>query len=206
MPGSTPQIIDLIVLATSTPDNTFPAAAVSVQAGLGITTAPPSTCRRSAPASSSGSRRSTACCAPGNFKRALVIGAETFSRILDWTDRTTCVLFGDGAGAVVLEAQEQPGQMTRSRRPDHASALRRPPQDEALCRRRAVVDPDRRPSAHGRPRGLQACGRHDHRRDRGRLRGDRLHRRATSTGSCRTRPTTGSSTARRTSSASIRPR
>src|SRR4029078_4519521 len=45
----------------------------------------------------------------GAFNRALVIGAETFSRILDWTDRTTCVLFGDGAGAVVLEAQDQPG-------------------------------------------------------------------------------------------------
>ena len=55
------------------------------------------------------SRPPTRCCA-GAFKRALVIGAETFSRILDWTDRSTCVLFGDGAGAVVLEAQEQPGK------------------------------------------------------------------------------------------------
>ena len=53
--------------------------------------------------------RRRACCKAGALKRALVIGAETFSRILDWTDRTTCVLFGDGAGAVVLEAQEQAG-------------------------------------------------------------------------------------------------
>ena len=51
----------------------------------------------------------TACCAPARYKRALVIGGETFSRILDWKDRTTCVLFGDGAGAVVLEAQELAG-------------------------------------------------------------------------------------------------
>ena len=55
------------------------------------------------------SRPPTACLRTGTHKRALVIGAETFSRILDWNDRTTCVLFGDGAGAVVLEAQEQPG-------------------------------------------------------------------------------------------------
>src|SRR5262249_29636854 len=58
----------------------------------------------------------------GNFKRALVIGAETFSRILDWSDRTTCVLFGDGAGAVVIEAQEQPG--TQQDRGVLASRLR----------------------------------------------------------------------------------
>ena len=72
----------------------------------------PSTCRRSAPASSTRSSTVDGLLRSGTFKRALVIGAETFSRILDWTDRTTCVLFGDGAGAVVLEAQEQPGAMT----------------------------------------------------------------------------------------------
>ncbi len=91
----------------------FPATAVSIQAGLGITTAAsPSTCRRCVRASSTGSRPSTALLRGGMAKRALLIGAETFSRILDWTDRTTCVLFGDGAGAVVIEAQEQPGAMT----------------------------------------------------------------------------------------------
>jgi 3-oxoacyl-[acyl-carrier-protein] synthase III len=103
------QAIDLIVLATSTPDNTFPASAVSVQAGLGITHGAAfdvqAVCSGFvfALATADGLMRS------GAFKRALVIGSETFSRILDWTDRTTCVLFGDGAGAVVLEAQEQPG-------------------------------------------------------------------------------------------------
>jgi 3-oxoacyl-[acyl-carrier-protein] synthase-3 len=101
--------IDLIVLATSTPDQTFPATAVTVQAGLGITHGAAfdlqAVCSGFvfALAVADGLMRS------GAHQRALVIGAETFSRILDWSDRTTCVLFGDGAGAVVLEAQEQPG-------------------------------------------------------------------------------------------------
>jgi 3-oxoacyl-[acyl-carrier-protein] synthase-3 len=101
------QSIDLIVLATSTPDNTFPASAVSVQADLGITQGAAfdvqAVCSGFlyALATADGLLRS------GAFSRALVIGSETFSRILDWTDRGTCVLFGDGAGAVVLEAQEQ---------------------------------------------------------------------------------------------------
>jgi 3-oxoacyl-[acyl-carrier-protein] synthase-3 len=104
-----PGAIDLIVLATSTPDQTFPATAVSVQAGLGITHGAAfdlqAVCSGFVFALSvvDGLLRS------GAHKRALVIGAETFSRILDWSDRTTCVLFGDGAGALVLEAQEQPG-------------------------------------------------------------------------------------------------
>ena len=103
------QSIDLIVLATSTPDNTFPATAVAVQNGLGI--------RHGAAfdlqAVCSGFVFALATAdnflRTGSFKRALVIGAETFSRILDWSDRGTCVLFGDGAGAVVLDAQPQPG-------------------------------------------------------------------------------------------------
>jgi 3-oxoacyl-[acyl-carrier-protein] synthase-3 len=98
--------IDLIVLATSTPDNTFPATATTVQAGLGITTG----FAFDLQAVCSGFVYALAVAdkflVSGQHKRALVIGAETFSRILDWTDRTTCVLFGDGAGAVVLEAQE----------------------------------------------------------------------------------------------------
>jgi 3-oxoacyl-[acyl-carrier-protein] synthase III len=103
------QSIDLIVLATSTPDHTFPASAVSVQAGLGITHGAAfdlqAVCSGFvyALATVDGLLRT------GTFKRALVVGSETFSRILDWKDRTTCVLFGDGAGAVVLDAQEQPG-------------------------------------------------------------------------------------------------
>ena len=104
-----PQSIDLIVLATSTPDNTFPASAVAVQAALGITQGAAfdlqAVCSGFvfAMATTDGLLRA------GVHKRALVIGAETFSRILDWNDRGTCVLFGDGAGAVVMEAQQQPG-------------------------------------------------------------------------------------------------
>jgi 3-oxoacyl-[acyl-carrier-protein] synthase-3 len=99
-----PQSIDLIILATSTPDNTFPATAVAVQAGLGITRGAAfdlqAVCSGFvyALAVADGMLKS------GSFKRALVVGAETFSRLLDWSDRTTCVLFGDGAGAVVLDA------------------------------------------------------------------------------------------------------
>ncbi|GEC15481.1 beta-ketoacyl-ACP synthase III [Nitrobacter winogradskyi] len=107
--GIEAQSIDLIVVATSTPDHTFPATAVAVQNGLGIHHGAAfdlqAVCSGFvfALATADNFLRS------GAFKRALVIGAETFSRILDWTDRSTCVLFGDGAGAVVLEAQEQPG-------------------------------------------------------------------------------------------------
>ena len=103
------QSIDLIVCATSTPDNTFPATAVAIQAALGITQGAAfdlqAVCSGFvfAMATVDGLLRA------GVHKRALVIGAETFSRILDWTDRGTCVLFGDGAGALVLEAQQQPG-------------------------------------------------------------------------------------------------
>jgi 3-oxoacyl-[acyl-carrier-protein] synthase-3 len=107
--GVDAQSIDLIVVATSTPDNTFPATAVEIQNGLGITHGVAfdlqAVCSGFifAMATADNFLRS------GSHKRALVIGAETFSRILDWEDRTTCVLFGDGAGAVVLEAQQQSG-------------------------------------------------------------------------------------------------
>jgi 3-oxoacyl-[acyl-carrier-protein] synthase-3 len=107
--GIDAQSIDLIVLATSTPDNTFPATAVAVQDGLGIHHGAAfdiqAVCSGFifALATADNFLRS------GAFKRALVIGSETFSRILDWNDRGTCVLFGDGAGALVLEAQSQGG-------------------------------------------------------------------------------------------------
>ena len=103
------QSIDLIVLATSTPDNTFPATAVAVQAALGITHGAAFDLQAVCSgfvyslATVDGLLRS------GAFRRALVIGAETYSRILDWKDRATCVLFGDGAGAFVVEAVSQPG-------------------------------------------------------------------------------------------------
>jgi 3-oxoacyl-[acyl-carrier-protein] synthase III len=103
------QAIDLIVLATSTPDNTFPASAVAVQNDLGIHHGAAFDLQAVCSGFVYGLATADALLKSGAFSRALVIGAETFSRILDWTDRTTCVLFGDGAGAVVLEAQDQPG-------------------------------------------------------------------------------------------------
>lgn len=101
--------IDLIIVATTTPDRVFPSTACRVQAAIG------------APGSAAFDIQ--AVCAgfvyalnvadsmirAGGYRRALVIGAETLSRVLDWNDRTTCVLFGDGAGALVLEASEEPG-------------------------------------------------------------------------------------------------
>jgi 3-oxoacyl-[acyl-carrier-protein] synthase-3 len=104
--GMSPDDIDLIVLATATPDYTFPATATQVQANLGITKGVAfdlqAVCSGFVFATTTADRFLRS----GANKRALVIGAETFSRILDWNDRTTCVLFGDGAGAMVLEAQE----------------------------------------------------------------------------------------------------
>jgi 3-oxoacyl-[acyl-carrier-protein] synthase-3 len=101
--------IDLIVLATSTPDNTFPATAVAVQAALGITRGAAFDLQAVCSGFVFALATADSLLRSGSFSRALVIGAETFSRILDWTDRTTCVLFGDGAGAIVLDAQDQPG-------------------------------------------------------------------------------------------------
>ncbi len=103
------QSIDLVVLATSTPDNTFPASAVAVQADLGITRGAAFDLQAVCSGFVYALATADALLKSGAFTRALVIGSETFSRILDWTDRGTCVLFGDGAGAVVLEAQQQPG-------------------------------------------------------------------------------------------------
>jgi 3-oxoacyl-[acyl-carrier-protein] synthase III len=107
--GIDPQSIDLIVLGTSTPDNTFPATAVAVQAALGITHGAAFDLQAVCSGFIFALSTADSLLRTGNFKRALVMGAETFSRILDWNDRGTCVLFGDGAGAIVLEAQQQPG-------------------------------------------------------------------------------------------------
>jgi 3-oxoacyl-[acyl-carrier-protein] synthase-3 len=104
------QAIDLIVLATSTPDNTFPATAVAVQEGLGINHGAAFDLQAVCSGFVFALATADNFLRTGTYKRALVIGAETFSRILDWNDRGTCVLFGDGAGAVVLEAQTEPGK------------------------------------------------------------------------------------------------
>ena len=107
--GIDAQSIDLIVLATSTPDNTFPATAVAIQNGLGINHGAAFDLQAVCSGFIFALATADNFLKSGAFKRALVIGAETFSRILDWNDRGTCVLFGDGAGAVVLEAQQQAG-------------------------------------------------------------------------------------------------
>jgi 3-oxoacyl-[acyl-carrier-protein] synthase-3 len=107
--GLEPGDIDLVVCATSTPDFTFPSCASQIQFGLGITQGAAfdvqAVCTGFVYAVSVADKFLVS----GSHKRALVVGAETFSRILDWEDRTTCVLFGDGAGAIVLEAQEGEG-------------------------------------------------------------------------------------------------
>ena len=110
--GCTAADIDLIVLATSTPDFTFPSTATQVQAALGVTRGAAfdvqAVCSGFVYAVAIADKFITS----GSHERALVIGAETFSRILDWEDRTTCVLFGDGAGAIVLARAEGAGAVT----------------------------------------------------------------------------------------------
>lgn len=98
--------IDLIVLATATPDQTFPASATRVQTALGINDCVAFDVAAVCSGFLYALQVADSMLRAGVHQRALVIGAETFSRILDWEDRATCVLFGDGAGAVVLEAQE----------------------------------------------------------------------------------------------------
>lgn len=108
--GLKPEDIGLIVLATATPDETMPATAATVQHAIGATNAiafdVQAACAGFVYALSVADHFVRA----GTVKRALVIGAEIFSRILDWKDRSTCVLFGDGAGAVVIEASEEKGR------------------------------------------------------------------------------------------------
>jgi 3-oxoacyl-[acyl-carrier-protein] synthase-3 len=107
--GLEPDEIDAIIVATSTADLTFPSVATMVQAALGMTRGfafdIQAVCAGFVYALANGS----ALIASGQAQRILVIGAETFSRLMDWTDRSTCVLFGDGAGALVLEAAEGNG-------------------------------------------------------------------------------------------------
>ena len=104
--GLEPGDIGLIVLATATPDQTFPSSATKVQAILGIEDCVAFDVHAVCTGFLYALSVADAMLRGGNARRALVIGSETFSRILDWEDRTTCVLFGDGAGAIVLEAEE----------------------------------------------------------------------------------------------------
>jgi 3-oxoacyl-[acyl-carrier-protein] synthase-3 len=104
-----PEEIDLIIVATTTPDMVFPSTACILQSKLGISGCPAfdvqAVCSGFVYALSIANTFITS----GQARNALIVGAEVYSRILDWTDRSTCVLFGDGAGAVVLSASEQPG-------------------------------------------------------------------------------------------------
>jgi 3-oxoacyl-[acyl-carrier-protein] synthase III len=120
--GRSPADIDLVVLATATPDKTFPATATRVQAELGITQGAAFDLQAVCSGFVYAMSVVDALIRTGQAQRALVIGAETFSRILDWTDRTTCVLFGDGAGALVLESA--PGPVDRRKRGVLSSYLR----------------------------------------------------------------------------------
>ena len=107
--GCEPSDIDLIIVATSTPDMVFPSTAALLQNKLGIVGCPAFDVQAVCSGFIYAMTVADAMIKTGTAKRALVIGAEVFSRILDFKDRTTCVLFGDGAGAVVLEASETPG-------------------------------------------------------------------------------------------------
>lgn len=107
--GLTPADIDVIIVATSTPDNTFPATAVNIQHRLGMTHGYAFDMQAVCTGFVYAVTTADSFIRSGQARRVLVIGTETFSRILDWTDRTTCVLFGDGAGAIVLEAEEGAG-------------------------------------------------------------------------------------------------
>jgi 3-oxoacyl-[acyl-carrier-protein] synthase-3 len=111
-----PSDVDLIIVATSTPDFVFPSTACLLQAKLGIKGGAAFDVQAVCSGFVYGLATADAFIRSGANRKALVVGAEVFSRILDWSDRTTCVLFGDGAGAVVLAASDKPGI--------HASILR----------------------------------------------------------------------------------
>ena len=147
-----PQSIDLIIVATSTPDYVFPSTACLLQNKLGIKN---NGAAFDVQAVCSGFAYAVATAdsfiRSGQHRTALVIGAETFSRLLDFNDRTTCVLFGDGAGAVMLSASEQPGVLASALHADgsHRTFLHARQRERRRDRRQRV-------SAHGRPGGVQA--------------------------------------------------
>lgn len=107
--GMAPRDIDLIVVATTTPDMVFPSTACILQAKLGIHNCPAFDVQAVCSGFIYGLATADQFLRSGQYRQALVVGAEVYSRILDWKDRSTCVLFGDGAGAVVLRASDTPG-------------------------------------------------------------------------------------------------
>ena len=126
--GRKPEDVDLIVLGTSTPDMVFPSSACLLQAKLGIKKGAAFDVQAVCSGFVYALATADLFVRSGQFKCALVVGAEVFSRILDWKDRGTCVLFGDGAGAVVLEASTEPGILSSHLRADgsYASILNTP--------------------------------------------------------------------------------
>jgi 3-oxoacyl-[acyl-carrier-protein] synthase-3 len=124
--GLQPSDVDLIVVATSTPDYVFPSTACLVQRELGIAGCPAFDVQAVCSGFVYGLTVADAMIRAGDVRNAIVIGAEVFSRILDWNDRGTCVLFGDGAGAVVLSASDRPGILAAKLHADgrHESILR----------------------------------------------------------------------------------
>jgi 3-oxoacyl-[acyl-carrier-protein] synthase-3 len=133
--GRTPADVDLIVLATSTPDMVFPSSACLLQAKLGVKRGAAFDVQAVCTGFAYALATADLFIKSGRHACALVVGAEIFSRILDWKDRGTCVLFGDGAGAVVLEASDKPGILTSNLHADgsHAGILNVP----GPCLRRA---------------------------------------------------------------------
>ncbi|MCF8174565.1 MAG: ketoacyl-ACP synthase III [Burkholderiaceae bacterium] len=139
--GRKPEDVDLIIVATSTPDFVFPSSAALLQNKLGITNgAAAFDVQAVCSGFVYGLTIAEKFILSGSHKCALVVGAEVFSRILDWTDRGTCVLFGDGAGAVVLEASDEPGLLASALHADgsHHGILSVPGQ---LCGGMATGDP-----------------------------------------------------------------
>ena len=185
----------MIICATTTPDESFPATATIVQARLGMAHGAAFDVQAVCSGFIYGLSVADNLIRTGQARTILLIGAETMSRLLDWSDRTTCVLFGDGAGAVVLQAHEGKGDNS-----DQGILNTRLFSDGRLhdmlyVDGGVVLDPDHRQAAHAGQGSLQPR-RHQHRRrHHGLGRGRRHCRWPTSTGSCPTRPTSASWTA-----------
>jgi len=131
--GKAPEAVDLIVLATTTPDKTFPSTACLLQQRLGIHGCAAFDVQAVCTGFVYALGVADKFVRTGSARCALVVGAETLSRIIDWTDRGTCVLFGDGAGAVVIEASEEPGILSAHLHADGAyEELLHAPQDGFL--------------------------------------------------------------------------
>ena len=138
--GISAQEIDLIILATSTPDYIFPSTACLLQAKLGVKGCPAFDLQAVCSGFVYALATADLFIRAGQHRCALVVGAEVFSRILDWNDRGTCVLFGDGAGAVILRADDRPGIMASALHADgsHAGILSVPGN---VCGGKAIGDP-----------------------------------------------------------------